>query len=259
MPNPTVKNALISMGLYKPARFLHDHLVRRGRLDEMRQTREAIGKFVKAGDLCFDIGANIGQKSEAMLQLGARVVAVEPQPQCAAELKARCERYPGFVPLQKAVGREPGRATMHISQTEVFSSMHRDWNTNGAGTSQVEDVDVEVTTLDGLIADHGAPDFCKIDVEGFELEVFSGLTRPIKLLSFEFHNLDQPAFLPVAYQCLDHLSTLGEVRINFSLCEDMSLILPDFLPHGDFVAHFNEFIKRPDAVYGDIYVRFPAA
>src|SRR4051794_3847053 len=122
MPSPAIKSALISVGLYKPARLFYDHVIRRERLKEMKQTREAFSKLVKAGDLCFDIGANIGQKSEALLQLGARVVAVEPQPQCASELKARCSGYPGFVAVEKAVGREPGHAKLYISQVEVFSS-----------------------------------------------------------------------------------------------------------------------------------------
>ena len=38
-------------------------------------------------------------------------------------------------------------------------------------------VEVEVTTLDDLIAVHGAPAFCKIDVEGFEVDVLAGLTQ----------------------------------------------------------------------------------
>lgn len=258
MPNSSVKSVLISLGLYKPARFLHDHVVRRNRLDEMKKTRDALAKLVKAGDLCFDVGANIGQKSEAMLQLGARVVSIEPQPQCAAEMKARCGGYPGFTPLEKAIGREPGHATMHISETEVFSSMHRDWNTSQEGAAQVKDVEVEVTTLDQLVAEYGKPDFCKIDVEGFELEVFGGLTQPLKLLSFEFHNLDQPAFLPIAYQSLEHLAKLGAIRINVSIGEDMTLLLNKFAPHAEFVPYFDELLKKPDTVYGDIYVRFVA-
>jgi hypothetical protein len=37
------------------------------------------GKFVKADDLCFDVGANIGNRVGPLLRLGAKVVAVEPQ------------------------------------------------------------------------------------------------------------------------------------------------------------------------------------
>jgi FkbM family methyltransferase len=256
MSNSALKSTVISLGIYKPVRFFYDHVIRRGHLAEMKHICGAFSKLVKAGDLCFDIGANIGQKSEAMLRVGARVVAVEPQPRCAAEMKARCGGYPGFVAVNKAVGHEPGHIKMHISQMEVFSSMHPDWNTHQENAKQVQNIEVEVTTLDQLVAAYGVPDFCKIDVEGFELEVFGGLTRPLKLLSFEFHNLDQPAFLPIAYQCLEHLSRLGEIHVNVSLGEDMTLLLDKYLPHAEFLAFFNDLITRPDTVYGDIYVRF---
>ena len=49
-----------------------------------------------------------------------------------------------------------------------------------------EFVEVEVTTLDALIARHGVPTLIKIDVEGFEAEALSGLSQAVRALSFEF-------------------------------------------------------------------------
>ena len=43
-------------------------------------------RFVKRGDLVFDIGAHVGDRVAAFRRLGARVVAVEPQPALASTL-----------------------------------------------------------------------------------------------------------------------------------------------------------------------------
>ena len=63
-------------------------------------------------------------------------------------------------------------------------------------------VEVEVVTLDDLITAHGPPAFCKVDVEGFEAEVLSGLSRPVPALSFEY--------LPPAHEA--GLAALAEVE-----------------------------------------------
>ena len=44
------------------------------------------GQFVKRGDLVFDIGAHVGDRVASFRRLGARVVAVEPQPALAFTL-----------------------------------------------------------------------------------------------------------------------------------------------------------------------------
>ena len=43
--------------------------------------------FIKKGDMCFDVGANLGDRTEAFLKLGAKVVVVEPQEDCIKTLK----------------------------------------------------------------------------------------------------------------------------------------------------------------------------
>jgi hypothetical protein len=69
---------------------------------------------------------------------------------------------------------------------------------------------VRMVTLDGLIERHGLPAYIKIDVEGFELEVLSGLSRPVALVSFEY----LPAFVSLTHDVIARLEALGSYRFN---------------------------------------------
>ena len=62
------------------------HLLRRRRRAARRWT-QLYARFVKPGDLVFDIGAHVGDRVAAFRRLGARVVALEPQPALA---RRRC-------------------------------------------------------------------------------------------------------------------------------------------------------------------------
>ena len=56
---------------------------------EIRQRKEFYSYFINAGDVVFDIGANIGNRTQIFSELGARVVAVEPQSKCVTILKKK--------------------------------------------------------------------------------------------------------------------------------------------------------------------------
>jgi 16S rRNA A1518/A1519 N6-dimethyltransferase RsmA/KsgA/DIM1 with predicted DNA glycosylase/AP lyase activity len=82
------KQLALSVGLYKRARALRRALVPSERR-QFLQHRSLLSEFIKPGDLAFDIGANVGNKTETLLSLGATVVAFEPQPSCVREIAAR--------------------------------------------------------------------------------------------------------------------------------------------------------------------------
>jgi FkbM family methyltransferase len=162
-----------------------------------------MGELVGPGNLCVDIGSNVGQTIEAFDACGARTVALEPNPDCIPALEWQFGRNPRVTIVKKAVGSVPGSATLNFSGTNTTSSLRDDW-----GESNKERLTVEVTTLDALISEFGPPKLCKVDVEGFETEVFKGLSRPIPNIDFEGHLKE----LDRAREVLSTLSRLGNIE-----------------------------------------------
>lgn len=197
-----------------------------------RQLRDFYARFIGPGDLCFDIGAHVGSRVDVWLGLGARIVALEPQPRCMAWLRHRYRNRDGVILLDRAVGAMPGRQALLVSERNpTVSSLSADWveevgRTAGfAGVSWDHAVEVEVITLDDLIAAHGLPVFCKIDVEGYEHEVLRGLSRPLPALSFEYL-----AALPeTALHCIERLAEVGDYHYNWSRGERQQLREPGWL------------------------------
>ena len=219
--------------------------------------QEFYARFLAPGDLCFDVGANIGNRVKIFLKLGARVVAVEPQRECARVLESVFAGRPGFALVEKALGSADGRAEMLISDADTISSLSREWITAVTESGRFADQRwdrkrvVEVTTLDQLVALHGVPAFIKIDVEGFESEVVRGLSRPVKALSLEY----TPECIESTLACVDHLAKLGEIQLNFSMAESMELSLPRWIDRNELSNFLMRLGNAPD-VWGDVYVRF---
>ncbi len=72
-------------------------------------------EFVRPGDLVFDIGAHVGDRIGAFRRLGARMVALEPQPALAKTLRLIYGRDPMVTIEDAAVGRESGFVTLNVN------------------------------------------------------------------------------------------------------------------------------------------------
>lgn len=151
------------------------------------------GQFVKPGDLVFDVGAHVGDRIAAFRRLGARIVAVEPQPALIKTLHLLYGRDPNVTIEAAAVGRQPGVIELNINvDNPTVTTASADFIAAAAnapgwqGQAWSKRMPVPLTTIDALIARHGLPAFIKIDIEGYEAEALAGLGQPVPALSFEF-------------------------------------------------------------------------
>src|SRR5436853_2229374 len=168
-------------------------------------------QFIRPGDLVFDVGAHVGDRTAAFRRLGARVVAVEPQPLLVKTLKLLYGGDRSVVLEPIAVGREEGELVLKLNLDNPTVSTASDAFIRAAQRAPgwqheqwIDRISVPMLTLDALIARHGMPAFIKIDVEGFEAEALAGLTHPPAALSFEFTTIQGE----IALLCLERCAAL---------------------------------------------------
>lgn len=212
------------------------------------------GCFVKPGELAFDIGSHVGDRIGSFRRLGVRVVALEPQPLCAQLIRAIYGADQDVRVVESACGPQVGTLTLRInSRNPTVTTASADFVRAAHGADGWEDqvwdatVDVPVTTLDALVAEHGRPQFTKIDVEGFEAEVLAGLSVPLPALSFEFTTIQRD----VAVRCLDLLMGLGDYRFDVALGETHALTFGRWVTAIEMQMHIEALPHEANS--GDIY------
>jgi FkbM family methyltransferase len=212
------------------------------------------GRFVKSGDLVFDIGAHVGDRIAVFRRLGARVVAVEPQPALVKTLKILYGRDHAITIEPLALARNPGTLELKLNLDNPTVSTASDDFVRAAhgapgweGQEWIKVIRVPAITLDALIERHGTPAFVKIDVEGLEAEVLAGLAHAVPALSFEFTTI-QPK---VAMNCIARCAMLGYARYNAILGESHALIHPDWLSAEEIAAWIESLPLEANS--GDVY------
>jgi len=189
-------------------------------------------RWLKRGDLVFDIGAHVGDRTRAFLAMGCRVVAVEPQADCAQRIPAEA------TVINKAVASDrEGRAFFRCDASTYMSTVVEGYPNDvyaHGGYRFREAGRVETVTLDDLIGEYGVPAFCKIDVEGNEADVLAGLSVALPALSFEVHDFNPEK----AYVCVDMLQRLGSYHFDYSPRESFEL---------------EQYPPAEWAIFGDVY------
>ena len=164
--------------------------------------------------LVFDIGYNHGEFSIACTHKhrNCKIIALEANP----VLVQKGPVLKNITLLNNLVSNKVGeKIPFYISPEDGISTASTDFMKNSRFTKGSKylnikskwgaPIDVESTTLDELIKTYGSPDFIKVDVEGYEQEVISGLSAPIPLIGFEWHEEDFDSVVEI----VNHLSKIG--------------------------------------------------
>jgi FkbM family methyltransferase len=143
--------------------------------------QKAIRRYVAAGDIVYDIGANLGYVSLSLSrQVGpnGRVLAFEPIP-ASIELfwqNMKINKITNVRLWGCAASESTGKAVIRIAENLSTASLV--WHQNDPSATQLE---INTVAIDELVeaGEFGYPKFVKIDVEGAEGAVLQGMSRTI--------------------------------------------------------------------------------
>ena len=137
---------------------------------------------VKEGDVCIDMGANLGYYSLLMSELcgkTGRTVAIEPNPHIANLLRHSQSTHAfNFDVVEAAISNKSGKTILSIpgeypGSASISQRFHPSWRASR--------IKVRMMTADELVTSLSLPkvDVIKIDTEGAEPMVFEGMQKTI--------------------------------------------------------------------------------
>ncbi len=225
-----------------------------GDRDRNKKMDAIYARFLNEGDLAFDIGSHVGDRAGSFLRLGAKVIAVEPQPALGNVLKLMYGRNPKFELVRAAAGSREGEIELKLNTKNPTVATASDDFIKSAdaapgweGQRWDDKIKVPMTTLDALIDRYGRPAFVKIDVEGFEDEVLAGLSQPLPALSIEFTTIQRN----VALSAIKRLAAAAPYRFNAALGESQQFAHPRALSAAEVSRWIMELPMEANS--GDVY------
>lgn len=237
---------------YKVAKAINHHKKLEEKLFPIRV--QFYNQIINKADLVFDVGANVGNRVEAFLACEGNVIAIEPQPNCVEML---IQKFGNSIIIENVgLSDKEGNLEMKIASDSTISTFNTEYISKTKERFKYSKwegtINVKITTLDKLIEKYGIPMFCKIDVEGFELQVLKGLHSIIPYISFEYC---VPEMHEQALNCLKHLNDLSpNATYNYSIGETMQWTLKNWLNFSNFIQHVNSK-EFNTSLFGDIYIK----
>lgn len=172
----------------------------------LKGTREIFDRHLDAlgkDSICIDLGANVGEITEHLLDKAGRVYAFEPDPWAFSRLQERIGKNDKAVLLNKAIGPEDGTLELYRDPTFAEDRQLRSQGTSafqseswGEGTP--EKFSVEMTDICRFLRELGEPvDILKMDIEGAEVDLLEKLLASpekaqVRAIFVETHEAQMP-------------------------------------------------------------------
>lgn len=134
----------------------------------------------------YDVGLHRGEDSEFYLKKGFRVVAIDANPEMCTLAAKRLARYVDsgqLVIVSKAISTEEGEVTFYRNETRSeWGTIDPSWVArNQRFGTRSEELRVSAVPLSRVVAEHGAPYFVKIDIEGLDVTALRSLAGSSQL------------------------------------------------------------------------------
>jgi FkbM family methyltransferase len=147
-----------------------------------------------------DVGANVGQWANALVELVSpeKLIIIEPQPAMFARLQEKFGGRAGVELHNVAVGEADGVTTLRVTRDSTGASVlpPRDEMKQLIGSNWTVEKELEcpLRTLDTLLAAVPEVSLLKIDVQGYEKQTFAGAAATLaktKYLLVELNYMPQ--------------------------------------------------------------------
>jgi FkbM family methyltransferase len=218
--------------------------------------RRLYRNFLREGDLAFDVGAHLGNRIRVWRDMGVRVLAVEPNPECLLFMSSVYGADERVEIIAAASGAEAGRGSLYVDpRNPTLATVSSRWIREMEKSAVFSNIrwerthPIRMVTLDELIHLHGTPRFIKIDTEGFDHRVLEGLTIPVENLSFEY----LPPSPRTAEEALLRVESLGDYEFNVSRRETMRFRWKEWRS-AEEIRGFLASLEEKDSA-GDVYAR----
>lgn len=206
--------------------FIARRKLKRRQCKRMADTFSEVLADTRAGDLCIDLGANVGSITQRMAATGADVISFEPDPGAFAALQDAATDLANVTLVHKAAGHQADQLLLRRSarwsaddpsgHTEGSSLVHRGKDMDEANAVMVEVVDF-IAFLEGLDRDVR---ILKMDIEGAEWEILTRLIdhpvlQRIDCIFVETHERQDPArYVPIFEALQDRAEQMERPYIN---------------------------------------------